>query len=57
MSKIIRIIIYKAVILPVVLYRCETCSLTLKEEHRLTGNEYVGQAQVMTLYGTKNWTK
>jgi hypothetical protein len=27
--------IYKTVILPVVLYGCETCSLTLREEHRL----------------------
>jgi hypothetical protein len=26
---------YKTVILPVVLYGCETCSLTLREEHRL----------------------
>jgi hypothetical protein len=27
--------IYKTVILPVVLYGCETWSLTLREEHRL----------------------
>jgi hypothetical protein len=27
---------YKTIILPVVLYGCETWSLTLKEEHRLT---------------------
>jgi acyl-ACP thioesterase len=26
---------YKSVILPVVLYRCKTWSLTLREEHRL----------------------
>jgi hypothetical protein len=26
---------YKTIILPVVLYGCETCSLTLREEHRL----------------------
>jgi hypothetical protein len=26
--------ICKTVILPVILYRCETCSLTLREEHR-----------------------
>jgi hypothetical protein len=31
--KIIRI--YKSIILPVVLYGCETWSLTLREEHRL----------------------
>jgi uncharacterized membrane protein len=27
--------IYRTIILPVVLYRCETWSLTLREEHRL----------------------
>jgi len=27
--------IYKIIIFPVVLYGCETCSLTLREEHRL----------------------
>jgi hypothetical protein len=27
--------IYKSIILPVILYGCETCSLTLREEHRL----------------------
>ena len=27
--------IYRTIILPVVLYRCETWSLTLSEEHRL----------------------
>jgi hypothetical protein len=30
-----KITIYRTVILPVVLYGCETWSLTLKEEHRL----------------------
>jgi hypothetical protein len=34
-SKNIKIEIYKTVILPVVLYGCETWSLTLREEHRL----------------------
>jgi hypothetical protein len=34
-SKNLKIKIYKAVILPVVLYGCETWSLTLREEHRL----------------------
>jgi hypothetical protein len=32
---IIKIRIYKTIILPVVLYGCETWSLTLREEHRL----------------------
>jgi hypothetical protein len=31
----IKIKIYRSVILPVVLYGCETWSLTLREEHRL----------------------
>jgi hypothetical protein len=31
----IRIRIYRTIILPDVLYRCETWSLTLKEKHRL----------------------
>jgi hypothetical protein len=35
LSKKIKIRIYKAIILPLVLYGCETWSLTLREEHRL----------------------
>jgi hypothetical protein len=35
MSKSLKIKMYKTVILPVVLYGCETWSLTLREEHRL----------------------
>jgi hypothetical protein len=35
LSKNIKIRIYKTRILPVVLYGCETWSLTLREEHRL----------------------
>jgi hypothetical protein len=35
LSKNIKIRIYKSIILPVVLYGCETWSLTLREEHRL----------------------
>jgi hypothetical protein len=31
----VKIKIYKTIILPVVLYGCETWSLTLREEHRL----------------------
>jgi hypothetical protein len=34
-SKNLKIKIYKIVILPVVLYGCETWSLTFREEHRL----------------------
>ena len=35
LSKILKIKIYRTVILPVVLYGCETWSLTLREERRL----------------------
>jgi hypothetical protein len=35
LSKNIKIRIYKTIILPVVLYGCETWSLTLREERRL----------------------
>jgi hypothetical protein len=35
LSRNVNIIIYKTTILPVVLYGCETWSLTLKKEHRL----------------------
>jgi hypothetical protein len=38
-SRNIRIRIYKTIILPVVLYGCETWSLTLREEHRLRALE------------------
>jgi hypothetical protein len=39
LSKNIKIRIYKSIILPVVLYGCETWSLTLREEHRLRVSE------------------
>jgi hypothetical protein len=35
LSENVKIRIYKTIILPVVLYGCETWSLTLREEHRL----------------------
>jgi hypothetical protein len=35
LSKNVKIRIYKTIIVPVVLYGCETWSLTLREEHRL----------------------
>ena len=35
LSKNLKIKIYRTIILPVVLYGCETCSLTLQEERRL----------------------
>jgi hypothetical protein len=38
-GKNIKIRIYKTIILPVVLYGCETWFLTLREEHRLRAFE------------------
>jgi hypothetical protein len=35
LSRNVKVEIYKTIILPVVLYCCETWSLTLREEHRL----------------------
>jgi hypothetical protein len=39
LSKDLKMRIYKTIILPVVLYGCETWSLTLREEHRLRVSE------------------
>jgi hypothetical protein len=55
MNRNVKIKIYKTIILPVVLYGCETWSLTLREEHRLR--------VIMRLFGPKRdevtggWTK
>jgi hypothetical protein len=35
LSKNLKVKIYRTIILPVVLYGCESCSLTLREEHTL----------------------
>jgi hypothetical protein len=45
--KNLKIKIYKTVTLPVVLYRCETWSLTLREEHRLR----VFENSVLRIFG------
>jgi hypothetical protein len=47
LSKIIKIRIYKTIILPVVLYGCETFSLTFREEHRLR----VFENRVLRIFG------
>ena len=39
LSKNLKIKIYRTIMLPVVLYGCETWSLTLREEHRLRVSE------------------
>ena len=43
LSKNLRIKIYKTIILPVVLYGCETWSLTLRKEHRVLENRILRQ--------------
>jgi hypothetical protein len=39
----VKVKIHKTIFLPVVLYGCETCSLTLREEHRLKAFENMVQ--------------
>jgi hypothetical protein len=48
-SKILKIKIYKTVILPVVLYGCETWSLILRQEQRLR----VFENRVLRIFGPK----
>jgi hypothetical protein len=60
LSKNIKIRIYKIIILPVVLYGCDTWSLTLREEHRLRVSE---NRVLRRIFGpkrdevTESWTK
>jgi hypothetical protein len=42
--------VYKAIILPIVLYGCETWSLTLREEHRLRVSE---NRELREIFGRK----
>ena len=50
LSKKLKVKIYKTIILPVVLYGCETWSLTLREEHRLRVLE---NKVLREIFGTK----
>jgi hypothetical protein len=50
LSKNIRVRIYKSIILPVVLYGCETWSLTLREEQRL---RVFGNRVLRRIFGSK----
>jgi hypothetical protein len=60
LSRNIKIGIYKSIILPVVLYGCETWCLTLREEHRLRVFE---NRMLRRIFGPKrdevtgSWTK
>ena len=49
LSKNLKIKIYRTIILPVVVYRCETWLLTLREEHRLR----VLENRVLRIFGPK----
>jgi hypothetical protein len=49
LSRNVKVKIYKTIILPVVLYGCETWSLTLREEHRLR----VFENRVLRIFGPK----
>jgi hypothetical protein len=46
----VKVRIYKTIILPVVLYGCETWSLTVREEHKLT---MFGNRVLRRIFGTK----
>jgi hypothetical protein len=49
MSKNVKVRIYKTIILPVVLYWCETWFLTVREEYKLR----VSENTVMRIFGPK----
>jgi hypothetical protein len=50
LSRNLKVKIYKTIILPVVMYGCETWSLTLREEHRLRVFE---NRVLRRIFGTK----
>jgi hypothetical protein len=49
LSKNVKVRIYKTIILPVILYGCETWSLTVREEHKLR----VIENRVLRIFGPK----
>ena len=49
LSRKLKIKIYRTIILPVVLYGCETWSLTLREERRMR----VFESRVLRVFGPK----
>ena len=53
LSKNLKIEIYRTVILPVVLYGCETWSLTLREERKLRVFENRVLRKILDLGGTR----
>jgi hypothetical protein len=60
LSRNVKVKIYKTIILPVVLYGCETWSLTLRDEHRLRVFENRGLRRIFgpkREEGTGEWRK
>jgi len=53
LSKKLKTKIYRTIILPVVLYGCETWSLTLREERRLRVFQYRVLRKVQSVFGPK----
>jgi hypothetical protein len=51
LSKNVKINLHKIIMLPVVLYGCETCSVTLKEEHQLKEFENRAEENIWTEEG------
>jgi hypothetical protein len=49
LSENVKVIIYKIIILPAVLYRCETLSLTVRQEHKLR----VFENKMLRIFGRK----
>jgi len=52
-SQILKVNIYKTIILPFVFYGCETWSLTLREEHRLRGLRLFENKVLRRIFGPK----
>jgi hypothetical protein len=53
--KNVKVRIYKTKILPVVLYGCETWSLTVREEHKLRLSENTALRNIWAKEGWSDW--
>ena len=53
LSKNLKIKIYRSIILPIILYGCETWSLTLKEERKLRVFENMVLGEYLDVGGTR----
>jgi len=53
LSKNIKIKVYRTIILPIVLYECETWSLKLSEERRMGVSENKVMGKYLSLKGTR----